>query len=584
MQYQMSTAPGLAPPPESPPLSPAVVPNRPKAPRPRPWWIFGLGLIGVVALGYYLWTRQNPAPATAGSPGLAAVRTASIGRGNLIRTIRLTGSTGAEKFASLLVPQLRGSRSDGLREAKLFTSPGADFTVTPNNGKSSTSSSSTASASTSSTGSSGTGSSDGQVASTMGQSNTGQSAALQSATSRVGGSNRSGGSGSLTPSAPPPISTALGDQGLGSTSTQLAGTGGSPGGGPGNGGDFGLVLQSAAKPGARVRKGEQVAEFDRQSMLNRLDDYRAAVAQMDASFAKLKAEVEVQRRAHAQSVENAKAALDQATLDLKTIPVLGAIEAERTRLAAEEANAKYKQLLAEVKFVEAGYASQVRIAELQLQQAHLELKRAEMNADRMLMKAPIDGLVVMQSIFRGTDLGQIQEGDQLWPGMRFVQIVDPSSMIVNATVNQVDADTIRVGSKAKIHFDAFPDLELPATIHAIGAMTKPGGMRGSYVKEIPVLIKIDKLDPRVIPDLSVSIDVEIASVTDAVIAPLSSIFHDETGAHSTWVLVKNGDSWKRRDVEVGIASNLEAAIKSGLQPGEVVAVERPPEQAVKGQG
>jgi len=187
----------------------------------------------------------------------------------------------------------------------------------------------------------------------------------------------------------------------------------------------------------------------------------------------------------------------------------------------------------------------------------------------------------MQSIFRGTDLGQIQEGDQLWPGMRFVQIVDPSSMIINASVNQVDADSIRVGSKAKVHFDAFPEMELPATVHAIGAMTRPGGMRGSYVKEIPVLLKIDKLDSRVIPDLSVSVDVDIASEKAAVVAPLSSVFYDQSGAHDPWVLVKNGDSWTRRGVELGLTSNLEAVIRSGLQPGEIVAAERPPEQVNK---
>jgi len=237
MQYQVSTAPGLAPQPQAPPLSPTAVPSRPKTPRTRPWWIILLGLIGVAILGYYLWTKQNPALLTGGSNTAAPIRTATIGRGDIIRTIRLTGSTGAEKFASLLVPQLRGSRSDGLREAKLFTSPGAEFTVTPNNGSSTASSSSGASASAGSTGtaSSGTGSSDGQLASTMGQQTNGQSAAMQSATSRVGGSNRSGGAGSLTPSNPPPVSTAVGETGLGSTSAQLAGTGGNPGGGGGGG-------------------------------------------------------------------------------------------------------------------------------------------------------------------------------------------------------------------------------------------------------------------------------------------------------------------------------------------------------------
>jgi multidrug efflux pump subunit AcrA (membrane-fusion protein) len=360
---------------------------------------------------------------------------------------------------------------------------------------------------------------------------------------------------------------------LGSTSGSLQSFGNSSGGG--GGGEFSLVLQDAAKPGSRVKKGEVVAEFDRQYMLNRLDDYRASVSQLEASIRKMKAELEVSRNAHAQTIENAKAALEKAKLDVKTIPVLGAIDAERTRLAAEEAEARYKQLLAEVKYVEIGYQSQIRNSELEVQQAHMELRRAEANADRMLLKAPINGLAVMQTMFRGTEFAQIQPGDQLYPGMMFMQIVDPSSMIINATVNQVDVDNLRIGQKANVRFDAYPDLQVPAHVAAIGAMTRAGGQRASYVKDIPVILKIDEMDSRIIPDLSVSIDVVLNSEEQATIAPLAAVFKDSPGA-TPHVYVRTGDAWERRDVELGLSNNLSVVVSSGLKPGEVVAQDPPP--------
>jgi HlyD family secretion protein len=91
----------------------------------------------------------------------------------------------------------------------------------------------------------------------------------------------------------------------------------------------------------------------------------------------------------------------------------------------------------------------------------------------------------------------------------FGRIVDPSSMLVSATVNQADVESIRIGAKAMLHFDAFPGLELPGHIVGIGAMTQPGRARAEYVREVPVMVKIDRMDPRVIPDLSVSVDVLI---------------------------------------------------------------------------
>ena len=336
-----------------------------------------------------------------------------------------------------------------------------------------------------------------------------------------------------------------------------------------------MVLQAAVPAGKLIKKGDVVGEFDRQYMLTRLDDFRASLAQLEASVRKMEADLEVSRESHRQSVSSAKAALEKAQLDLKTIPVLGMIESERIKLAAEEAEARHKQLLAEEKFVEIGFKSQLRNAQLELEQARVEFRRAEANADRMLVKSPMNGLAVMQTMLRGTELAQIQAGDQLYPGMMFMKIVDASSMVINASVNQVDADAVRVGQKANVRFDAYPDLKVTAHVEAIGAMTRPGGMRASFVKEIPVVLKIDQMDPRIIPDLSVSVDVITDSSQQATVAPLSAIFRDGPQAPA-FVYVKKDDGWEHRQVELGIVNNVQVEIRSGLKPGERVAEDVPP--------
>ena len=107
--------------------------------------------------------------------------------------------------------------------------------------------------------------------------------------------------------------------------------------------------------------------------------------------------MDVARKTHDQAIAAAKADFEKAKLDIKTTPVLGAIDAERVKLALEEAEAQYKQVLAEEKYFDIGQNAHLRNAELDLQQAKIELKRAEANADRMLMKAAIGGLTVMQN-------------------------------------------------------------------------------------------------------------------------------------------------------------------------------------------
>jgi multidrug efflux pump subunit AcrA (membrane-fusion protein) len=327
-----------------------------------------------------------------------------------------------------------------------------------------------------------------------------------------------------------------------------------------------------------VKKGDIVAEFDRQYMLTRLDDYVASVAQTEASFRQLQANLEVSKKAHTQTIEVAKADLDKALLDMKTLPVLSAMDAERRRLALEEAQARYKQLLQEVNFVDIGIRADRRVAELEVKQSKLELQRAQNNVNKMVVRAPIDGLVVMQSTRRGTEFDQIKVGDQLYPGMLFMQIVDPSSMVINAKVNQVDVGKLRIGQKARVRFDAFPELELPAHIYSIGSVAKSSQWRPDWVTELSVALRLDAMDSRVIPDLSVSCDVILDEQDAEAIIPREALFTDAAGKPAKpYVYVRDQrGGWQRREVETGLENFTRVAITSGLKANEVVALEPPP--------
>ena len=119
-----------------------------------------------------------------------------------------------------------------------------------------------------------------------------------------------------------------------------------------------------------------------------------------------------------------------------------------------------------------------------------------------------------------------------------------------------------------------PGLEVPAHVVSIAAVPKTGGMRASFVREIPVRLKIDQMDLRIIPDLSCSVDVVIEEEKEATIAPLAGVFADaETGKKV--VYIKVGEAWNRREVEVGLENYLVASIK-GLRKGEVIALDMPP--------
>jgi HlyD family secretion protein len=348
------------------------------------------------------------------------------------------------------------------------------------------------------------------------------------------------------------------------------GGGGNPGGGMG--GDFTLILLHLAKAGIHVKTGDVVAEFDPQFQLQRLDDYKDSVIQLENSIKKMTANLAATKEAHDQTVRSAKADWDKALLDLKTADVRSKIDAEKYKLAVEEADAKYKQLVFESSLVDESQRAQIRSSELNRDQSRIELQRAEINVQRMTVKSPIDGIVVMASIVRNGEFGQIREGDQVNAGQPFVTIVDPSSMVLNATVNQVDAERLRLGMKATIRLDAYNDVAMPGSLLGIGAMSKTSTFRASYVGEIPIRIKIGKSDPRLIPDLTGSAEVVMSSEQNTVVAPRAAVFEESGGS---FVFIQGPEGWLKKKVDLGLSSFTSVAVRSGLEKGDVVALQRP---------
>ena len=530
-----------------PQFSPAPEPYRQPSPTVQPakerrkglpGWAWMLLLLALIAGGWLAWRQLGQQLKPGGPAGIQAVRTAVAKAGEVQRTLRLTGTTSAERFASLTVPQLRGMRGGGAPVIGAQSGSG----------------------STSQSGSSGTASA---------SASSGTTSTFRAVTNRFGASSSSKTSSSTSAAS------------SSSSSSSASGGGGGDMGMSGGSNDFMQVLQTVKPAGTVVRKGETVAEFDRQYQLMRLDDYQASVDQSERTLKSLDADLDVQRKAFQQSLDQAKAAVEKADLDVKTIPVRSDIDAENLRLKLEEARANLKQLQGQAPHEDVTLKSQRRISEIGVEQTRVELRRADRNVQTMVLKAPMDGMLVMENMMRGSEFSQIQQGDQLFPGQMFARVVDPSSMVVTASVNQADVEFVRVGSKAELRFDAFPGLVLPAHVVSIGAITKPGGMRSNFVKEIPVFLKLDKMDPRVIPDLSVSVDVVVGSQQDQVLVPLEAVFRDSPGG-KPYVFVKTAAGFEKREVELGLCNNITAAVTVGLKKGEEIALERP--SAQPGQG
>lgn len=330
-----------------------------------------------------------------------------------------------------------------------------------------------------------------------------------------------------------------------------------------------LILLSLAKAGSFVRKGEEIARIDAQSTEDHIDDVKDTVTQAEADVVKRKAEQAIEFQNLQQTLRQAKSDMEKARLDAKPAGILTAIERQLLELNVQQTAARYEELQKNIVQQQASFAAEIRILEITALRQRRHLGRHQHDLLSFTIYAPMDGLAVMQPIWRGGDMGQVEQGDQLGPGQLFMKVVDAKSMQVEAKANQAESSDLRIGQAVQVRFDAFPGLQLPGTVYSIGALATGSWMQSYYLRTIPVNITIKGSDPRLIPDLSASAEVTLSKADNAVIIPLLAVA--EHNGQAT-VNVREGDRFVSKIVTLGIQNETEVAVLSGLKSGDEVAL------------
>ncbi|MDX2268819.1 MAG: HlyD family efflux transporter periplasmic adaptor subunit [Bryobacter sp.] len=335
-----------------------------------------------------------------------------------------------------------------------------------------------------------------------------------------------------------------------------------------------MVILKMATSGSWVKKGELVLEIDGQSLADHVDDVHSTVLQAEADEKKRQAEHALDMENLLQNVRVAKAELDKVQFDLKAKELRPTVDQEILGLAADEARAKYEQLLKEVDWKKKQQAAEMKILEYTTNRHRRHRDRHKADLKKFVVYASMDGMAVVQSMFRSGQFDTLKVGDNVGSGQLAMKIVDPKSMHVEAKINQSEATNFRLGQKASITFDAYNDLRLPGTVYSIGAIAVTPARQQNYLRTIPVRISIDATSDRLIPDLSAAADVTTELAQDkAVIIPRSGLV-EEGGKF--FVYVKQSANFLKKQVDAGMMNFTHASVQSGLREGEEVALNYAP--------
>ena len=329
-----------------------------------------------------------------------------------------------------------------------------------------------------------------------------------------------------------------------------------------------MVITKLAPVGMQVKKDDVLVEFDPQAQMKDYLDKKSTYENLVSQVAQKQADEDIARAKDDTALKQAEDELKRAQLEVQKNEIVSRIDAEKNLEAVDEADTTLKQLKETYALKRAAGAAAVHIVEIQRDRAKAAMDYAQGNAAKMVVHSPMQGVVVYNTIWLGGRMGTVQEGDQVRPGVPFLQVVDPSQMEVRVEVNQVDFRNVHLGQKAEMHLDAYPGLALPATLEQLS----PLGHKGQFnelVRTFAMQFTVQGQDARLLPDLSAALDLDLGlgSASKELVVPRQSVACEEKKCFA-WV--KGGSAFDKREVKVGRTNDLEAVIVSGLAEGDVV--------------
>ena len=327
-----------------------------------------------------------------------------------------------------------------------------------------------------------------------------------------------------------------------------------------------LIITKLARGGAQIKHGDLLVEFDRQNQLKAAFDKRSEYLDFEEQIRKKRAEHEQARAKDDAELAVASNAVDSARLEMRKNELIARILAEKNTLRMEEAQARLKQLQETFELKRRAEQAEVKILEIQRDRARTAMNNAEQNANRMVVRSPLPGLVVLRMNWRGSQMIEIQEGEEARPGMPIMQVVDPSAMLVRVKVNQADLHLLRAGQSARISLDAYPGLEFRGKVEQVAPVGTTSRLT-DRVRNFVAIVSIQGNHPKLMPDLSAAVDVELERKDNAIVLPRDAVFTEE---NSFSVRVVDGDRISERAITVGATNDHEVVVTSGLEPGMTV--------------
>ncbi len=218
---------------------------------------------------------------------------------------------------------------------------------------------------------------------------------------------------------------------------------------------------------------------------------------------------------------------------------------------------------------------QYREAELRHKIASERLELLEKGRIRManrdidsLVKSPITGIVLDQSVFQGDPVVPLTN---FQPGTELCSLADMASLLFKGTVDEIDVGKIADGMAAEVQIGALPDAKIAGRVDRIFPKARKEGNATLF----DIWIVIDEATGATLrAGFSATAYIQIRERTGVVLVPERLVLFEDG---KKFVEVPDGETTRKVEVRTGLSDGLNIEILDGLKEGDQV-VERPPRE------
>jgi HlyD family secretion protein len=304
----------------------------------------------------------------------------------------------------------------------------------------------------------------------------------------------------------------------------------------------GKVVEVLIEEGMKVKAGQVLARLDDTNAKASLD---VAAAQLDSANAAL---------------EETRAQIKQAVQEFQRVTELAKQKiASQSDFDLAESNARSLQARL-VRQQEDVIVAQRQVAMWQQQ------------LEDLTIRSPFDGVITTKDSQPGEMISPVSAGGG-FTRTGIGTVVDMESLEIQIDVNESYINRVQAGQPVSATLDAYPDWKIPGKVIAI----IPTADRDKST--VKVRVGFDKLDPRILPEMSVKVAFQEVSTGSlaadhSVVLPKNALLNQD--GHDVVFVLQNGRA-ERRAVTVSRTENDDAVLSAGVADGETVIVDAPAE-------